>query len=241
MERIMFFDHSMVEIGLNTRMATQGEETQLVEEFIEYYSRIFLQKNKINNLAIFVEPKVSSGFPDIVFASYAPNILDNWSKQRERLEIYDLKLLSHLILTKGCTGNQLIVDLKMTEKSTIQSLERLLDANMIKRSHGKWEPIELKKIYNIKKLVSVEAKISNMKKVAEQSLVNTWFASQSYALTNTAYPQESTIYNFQKQGTGLYCKRKGFKKIVEAQKFSLPSSYLSLQFNEWIGKSLARQ
>ena len=62
-----------------------------------------------------------------------------------------------------------------------------------------------------------------MKKVAEQSLINTWFASQSYALVNVANPRDNTIKNLEKQGTGLYCKQKGFKKVVEAQKFKLPS------------------
>ena len=110
---------------------------------------------------------------------------------------------------------------------------------MIIRVNGKWKAEKLKNIYSIKKLVSVEAKISDMKKVAEQSLINTWFASQSYALTNIERPQEVTLNNFQKQGVGLYCKRNGFRKVVEAQKLALPSSYLSLQFNEWIGKSVA--
>ena len=83
--------------------------------------------------------------------------------------------------------------------------------------------------------------MSDIKKVAEQSLINTWFASQSYALVNTANPQNSTVTSFERQGTGLYCKRRGFKKVVEAQRLKLPSSYLSLQFNEWIGKVAAHQ
>ena len=89
------------------------------------------------------------------------------------------------------------------------------------------------KIYNIKKLISVEAKMTDIKKVAEQSLINTWFASQSYALTSTSNPQSSTIKKFERQGTGLYCKKRSFRKIVEAKKLASPSSYQSLQFNEW--------
>jgi len=44
---------------------------------------------------------------------------------------------------------------------------------------------------------------------------------------------------FSDNGIGLYCKSKVFKKVIEAKKFPLPSSYLSLQFNEWIGNFLA--
>ena len=84
---------------------------------------IFLKSNKTNNLAIFVEPKVASGFPDIVFASYSPKILENWSEQRENLETNDLKVLSQLLMTKGSTGSELITRLKMPEKDTIQAIE----------------------------------------------------------------------------------------------------------------------
>ena len=239
MERIEIFEKNVPNIGLFTRTATQGEEIELVKEFIEFYCDRFLKNNKVNNLAVFVEPRVSSGFPDIVFATYSPDILENWSKKREKLDIYDLKVLSHFILSKGCTGEQLINTLKLPEKQILKSIECLIDAKMITRVNGKWKAEKLKNIYSIKKLVSVEAKISDMKKVAEQSLINTWFASQSYALTNIERPQEVTLNNFQKQGVGLYCKRNGFRKVVEAQKLALPSSYLSLQFNEWIGKSVA--
>lgn len=241
MERTIVFDHNIEKIGLYTRNVTQGEEIELVKEFIEYYIHLFLKNNKLNNLAVFVEPKIASGFPDIVFASYSPEIIDNWSEAREKLDTIDLKVLSHLILARGCTGSALIMNLKLPEKSTLLSLEKLMDAHMICRAHGVWMPVALKKIYNVRKLVSVEAKISDMRKVAEQSLINTWFASQSYAVTSISNPQSTTIRHFEKQGTGLYCKRKGFQKVVEAQKLNLPSSYLSLQFNEWIGKSVAHQ
>lgn len=233
------FDHNIENIGLFTRPTTQGEELELVEEFIDYYIHAFLKNNKVNNLAVFVEPKVASGFPDIVFASYSPKILDNWSEEREKLTVNDLKVMSHLIMTGGSTGNDLISGLKMSEKVTLQSIENLLDANLICRVHGLWKPVDIGKIYNTKKLVSVEAKMTDMKKVAEQSLINTWFASQSYALTNSVNPHSCTIKNFERQGIGLYCKKKSFKKIVEARKLSLPSSYQSLQFNEWIGKTVA--
>jgi len=237
MERIMVFNHDKPEIGLYTRTTTEGEELELVKKFIDFYCNKFIHDNKVNNLAVFVEPRVASGFPDIVFASYTPSILDNWSETREHLDTFDLKILSHLIMTKGCEGLHLMAALKMPEKQILISLEKLLDAKLIYRSVGTWKPRELKNIYNIKKLVSVEAKVSDMKKVVEQSLINTWFASQSYALSKSSTPQNNTIQYFENRGIGLYCKTKSFKKVVEAKRLTLPSSYLSLQFNEWIGKA----
>ena len=130
------FDHNIKDIGLYTRPSTQGEELDLVEDFIEYYIYNFLKTNKTSNLAVFVEPKVASGFPDIVFAAYSPKILENWSEERENLETNDLKVLSQLLMTKGSTGSELITRLKMPEKDTIQAIEKLLDAHMIIRVGG---------------------------------------------------------------------------------------------------------
>ena len=129
--------------------------------------------------------------------------------------------------------------LKLSERQTLESLERLLDADMIVRKNGVWRAQSLKKIYGIERLISVEAKMCDMKKVLEQSVKNTWFASQSYILTGANKPKQDTILNVRKQGVGLYCRGEKFKKVVEAKKLALPSSYLSLQFNEWIGNAMA--
>ena len=144
MDRVLMFDHNMKEIGLYTRTVTRGPEWDLVEDFIEYYFYNFLKNNKTNHLAVFVEPKIASGFPDIVFASYSTRISANWSDQREKLHTNDLKIMSHLLSTKGSTGSELINRLKMPEKDTLQAIEKLLDARMIVREQGLWKPADVK-------------------------------------------------------------------------------------------------
>jgi hypothetical protein len=42
-----------------------------------------------------------------------------------------------------------------------------------------------------------------------------------------------------KYGIGLYCKGSDFTEFIEAKQHTLPSSYLSYQFNEWIGRAIA--
>jgi hypothetical protein len=227
------------EIGLYTRSATLGEEYVMVEQFIEYYCTKFMRDNKKNNLAVFIEPRIDSGFPDIVLASFKPTILNNWSYEREALDVSDLKLLSYLCTTLNTNGETIISKLGLPEKQTLKSLEKLLDAKFVVRHNKSWKTRNICDIFSITKLVAVEAKMNNISKVVEQSFLNTRFASHSYALTNAANPHSGTIQMFSKYGIGLYCKGKQFKKIVDAKKYILPSSYLSFQFNEWIGKALA--
>ena len=239
MERITILNNNIPEIGLSTRNTTQGEESQMVQEFIEFYCHKFLRDNKKSNLAVFVEPRISSGFPDVVFAPYLPSISDNWSEQRKKIDINDLKILSYLIQTSGVNGERLLSQLKMPEKQTLISLEKLLDANLIIYKNKVWKPKELRSIFSIKKLVSIEAKMGDVSRVIEQSFVNTWFASHSYALTSATRPQSDTMKAFSKRGLGLYCRGGSFQKVVEAMPLSLPSSYQSLQFNEWIGNRIS--
>jgi hypothetical protein len=238
MERCLFFKKDVHSIGLFTRTATNGEEYKLVEQFIDYYCHHFLRNNKNTNLAVFIEPRIISGYPDIVFATYSPSIADVWSEKRSHLSIPDLKILSHIIATKGINGKEIMTSLRMPEKQVLISLEMLIDSNLIDRKNGTWKPGEIKSVFSIKKLVAVEAKINDMSRVIEQSYLNTWFSSHSYVLTNRKSLKESTIQNFEKRGIGLYGKSNQFMKVIEAKKLPLPSSYLSLQFNEWIGRAL---
>lgn len=236
--RITVFNKDIPEIGLYSRKITIGAECTLVKQFIEYYSDCFLRKSKVHNLAVFIEPRIISGFPDIVFACYNPKMLDNWPSERLNINHHDLKILSYFVNNRGQNGSEIISALRISEKQILSSLEKLLDAKMILRKNKGWYLRPLKDIYGIKKLISVEAKVNNLKRVVEQSFINTWFASQSYVLTNVASPQPETIQNINKYGIGMYCKTEKFKKVIEAKEFMLPSNYISFQFNEWIGNSL---
>lgn len=239
MERVTILQHSNPDIGYFARATTPGDEYELVQNFIDFFCSKFEKDTKKHQLMVFIEPRITSGFPDIVFASYLPSIMSNWSDERAKLDTCDLKVLSFIMHTNGCSGASILSSLKLPERQTINSLEKLMDAKMISYRHTQWMPRELRDVFSIVRLVSVEAKINNMGKVAEQSLLNTWFASESYALTNSTRPQQETLRSFRSRGIGLYGKNRSFKKLLEAQEFALPSSYLSFQFNEWIAKSLA--
>jgi len=241
MNQVILFNCNRPDIGLYTRSATLGVEYALVEQFIEYYCQMFTRNNKKIQLAVFIEPRIESGFPDVVFASYRPSIINNWSDEREALDIYDLKLLSHLCTTKNALGAKLISKLGFSEKQTLTSLEKLMNAKLVLYRERSWRVHDMRDVFSLTKLIAVEAKLNDISKVIEQTHLNTWFASHSYALTNSTKPQNETVRTFSKYGIGLYCKGPQFRKVVEAKQYILPSGYLSFQFNEWIGKAIARQ
>jgi hypothetical protein len=237
MKKVEIFDTCRPEIGLYTRHITEGDEYKLISQFISYYCKCLKQVNNNEKLAVFIEPRIETGFPDVVFASYLPTILDNWTDERNKLDLYDLKLLSFLYSAKNQNGVKIIAKLGFPEKQTLISLEKLMDAKLISYRSGCWKIRKLRDFFSITKLIAVEAKLNDVCKVAEQTFRNTWFSSHSYALINSTMPREETVSMFTKYGIGLFCKSTNFNKIIEAKKFNLPSSYLSYQFNEWIGKA----
>jgi len=241
MSNVMLFNSSKPEIGLYTRQVTEGAEFSLVEQFIDFYCHKFIRNNKKTHLAVVIEPRIESGFPDVVFASYLPSIIENWSDKREELDIYDIKLLSYLCNATDVQGAKLVNKLGFSEKQLITSLEKLMDAKLVSYRKQSWRIRELRDVFSLTKLIAVEAKISDINRVVEQSHLNTWFASHSYALTSSIRPQNETVRTFSKYGIGLYCKGSHFRKVVEAKQYNLPSSYLSFQFNEWIGKTIAQR
>jgi hypothetical protein len=236
-ELILNCDRS--DIGLFTRNNTYGDEYTLVEQFIDYYCSSFRRNNKKMRLAVFVEPRIDSGFPDVVFASYLPSILDNWSNEREKLDVADLKVLSYLSGNGREKGEMIITKLGFSEKQAISSLEKLMDAKLVTYRAGGWQIRKLRDIFNIKKLIAVEAKLSDVSGVVDQSYINTRFASHSYALINSTNPASETKKRFAEYGIGLYSGGSRFKKQVEAKRYTLPSSYVSFQFNEWIGRAIS--
>ena len=141
MERIISFTQSVPQLGLYTRTSTVGAELEMVRAFVDYFSERFLRQNKASNLAVFIEPRIASGFPDVVFASYAPSAFEGWANVRNELGSVDLKILSYIINQDGCDGKDIVHDLLFPEGQVLFSLEHLLDAKLVER---KWSrPREL--------------------------------------------------------------------------------------------------
>lgn len=234
---IKYFYQNSEKIGLLTRTNTIGKEFDLVQDFITYYENQFKRYNKKKSLAIFVEPLIDGSFPDIVFATYNPIVFKNWNKSRMNLTTTDLKILSIFLNNHSCDTDYL-ASLGYSYKEILKSVENLLDSNLIRRYNKSWRVNKKSTFIGITNLVVVEAKISNVQSVYTQTLMNNRFATESYALIDSQRPSAETQKIFNDSGLGLYATSDKFHKVVSATKRKFPNNYISLQFNEWIGKIL---
>lgn len=231
------FSDTNTAIGLKMRKRCEGPESDLVEAFANLAPKRFWSRN--NHIALFFEPLLETGFPDIVICIYDPRHFDEWTSTRPRLQVQDLKVLHHLHLS-GPTGVAAAsIQLGFDEQLMIQTLENLRDAGLVRPVGKTWRPISIKRAFGIKRLMAIEAKISDWSDVLRQSRTNRWFASETYALSPVQRPSAKVVQRSEQLGVGIYtCGKSEVIEVCPSIRSPLPSCYASWLFNEWIGRRL---
>lgn len=235
---MIVIDNERIDIGLKKRIVKEGPELDLVEEFIEEIPKLFRTKKK---LALFVEPLIEGSYPDIVITEFNPSIVENWKETRNQLSVTDLKVFETIRAYKGMNASELFQKTNHDYKTLLHCIEKLYDAGLIERKMSKWKSLPLQEIYSVNRIISVEAKMKEWKTLLNQADANRWFSSESYALSSVKTPRETTINKFKDYGVGLFSlSNQKLIKLNEAEKQSLPKSYMSWMFNEWIGRYVSK-
>jgi predicted transcriptional regulator len=237
MNSISVIDKNSQSAGLIVRTQTQGPELDFTNDFIEYYkSRNETRRGKFD-IAIYVEPKIDSGYPDVVIAHYSRAFMDNWSDSRRRLTDRELKVLSYLLRTASADIDDIVVRLGFSYKEASKSIELLSDCHIVTGKTKNHKTANITSYFGINKLIAVETKIGNSKEALCQAIQNTRYASHSYALLDSQCPKDTTVSGYRNFGVGIFAGAK-FSEILNPIKRALPTSYVALKFNEWIGRQL---
>jgi len=227
---ILRFENDLPEIGLSTRKKRKGKEYDLVKKYCHS-----LQGMK-GNYALFIEPKIGNSFPDIVIVEFEKKEYERWTEKRNSLEKRDLKILNLLYKNQGIRSSELMSNLGFSSRDVLNSIENLLDSQIIYRDNEKWKFREDQE-FGIKSIKAVEAKISNLSHAFKQAKLNRRFASESYVLTTSKSPANKTLNKSEKYGVGLFSiSENGIDQKTSASKQDLPLSHASWYFNEWIGR-----
>lgn len=241
--KIISFEDSDASIAYASRKTTVGPEAELVTSFLRDGMEGKGYSFKSEHMAVFIEPRIDSGFPDIVIAEYRPEFFESWRIARNELSSMDLKLLSYLYGTKGADSSQIHNQLRLRDSVILKSTELLLDADLIVRDKERrlWLPKPIEATFGLNRLIAVEAKVCNNQDVLNQAALNCWFASESYALT-PIIPSDEFARSARDAGVGVVAGnfRRNFRRFIKPRSLPLPSSYASWQFNEWIGKRLTK-
>jgi predicted transcriptional regulator len=234
---IIKFNRANRKIGLIKRYGTKGPEKNLINSFLKYIPEIINWEN--GDIAIFYEPRIESGYPDIVIVKYIPASFDNWPSARNELNNTDIKILHYLSTVKQTDRNKILDNLKLQPKLLELSITKLIKANLIYESKSMWKVVAERNIYGVRSIMAIEAKIKNWSDAFQQAQLNRWFASESYILSKIEMPTSTNVNRAAEIGVGIILVNgKNVKKYRKAEKSKIPSSYASWWFNEWIGRHL---
>jgi hypothetical protein len=184
------------------------------------------------HITIFREPRLESGYPDLVIVIWKTTTVSGWALERTALTVSDLRLLHNLALC-GRSSEQRLKDLFGTAVS--RRLQRLWDARMIRPwGPGIWQILPLNHIYAVRSIVAIEAKMSANSSALDQADLNTWFASESYVLLpRIPHERSSFIDAARRKGIGVWTNGVPSSRQRAFKRTDLPRSYVSWLFNEW--------
>lgn len=239
MSEIRIFSHSLPNIGYIARTNTKGSEFDMVNQYIDY----IVNKHKIlgrKNIAIFIEPQIDTGYPDIVIVEYYENAKEIWNENRTKLSNKDMKVLFEIQKRKNISIDNLCSLLGFSKIEIKKIIIRLYQCNLIhlSKTQEHVRNVQLSTYCCIKKIISIEAKIDKWSEAIRQASHNVWFSTESYILMNKENCNQEIIDKCQKQGLGIILVNGKVSQILDSEKRTFPVSYLSLIFNEWLQRDL---
>lgn len=222
--------------GPRPRKFTPGPEIQLVHSFLK---QGFSHPLDGEVLTIFIEPRVESGFPDIVAAYWDAKKTLSWSSNRPELSKFDLRAVHYLYQVSGERGT---IDQDIFPgfdgRKMRRALQNLKAADIVYEQSGHWRLRPLDETFVIRRLISIEAKISGFDAGLQQAFQNTWFASETYLLVPKPAQAARLLEDASRLSVGLVSQENGVDAaILPSRREALPKSYVSWQFNEWIWRS----
>lgn len=213
--------------GLTARKERPGPEQELVNWFL---GDDRFRPRDGNFLTVFREPRLDFGVPDIVFVEWSGRAIEGWPIERSELQVSDLKLVHFLSTRKSSSFAELE---SLFTSDLYARLERLVKGGLIQQTRVSVRIRPLSKIFAVRRLIAIEAKIKEWSSVISQARMNTWFAFESYVLV----PHVPSVSWFQttadQLGIGIWAQERGHVAAAQRSSYLSPKSYASWMFNEW--------
>jgi hypothetical protein len=210
--------------GILFRKARSGPEQDLVNWFLELHA---VKPKRGECVTVFREPRLPTGFPDLVAVVWKESVISGWGSERRYLTSTDLRVMHHLVTA----GPVELSDLKLLlGQETERSLDRLQCADMAYLRGRRWNARSLSKIFAVRRIVAIEAKITSWRSALDQAFINTWFTPESYILIPAIPKGAALVDTAIERGVGVLSKE--FTHLIP-QPLVRPRSYASWLFNEW--------
>jgi hypothetical protein len=220
-------DSAASAIGASFRRQRPGPERELIEWFLD---ELPFRIPHGSRATVFCEPRLESGFPDLVAVVWNVRTTLQWNDARADISRNDLRLVHYIHQVGQCDFDHLC---SVFSRGASGSIERLEAAEMIRRVRGSWTTRALSHSFAARRIIAVEAKVNEWAAALEQAVLNTWFASESYVLVPHV-PRGNRLVDAAKSlGIGIWSQSDEPKASPPTPCEHLPRSYASWLFNEW--------
>lgn len=223
------------------RTRVDGPEGRLVDAFVAWCAaRIGAIVPRGCQIALLREPRLPSGFPDLVFVVWHERTAAKWRAERACLTAGDFQLLQYLQEVGGAQTDDLAT---WGDARVHVRLDRLHGAGLLWRRGRQWRPRALTESFAARSIIAVEAKVSQWAAALNQAAVNTWFASQSFVLLPHVPAGSGVLTRAAAQGVGVWVANGPTSaaaphRLADAPRHALPRSYASWLVNEWVCRAV---
>lgn len=224
------------DILINFRKPKKGPEMHLIEQLINNISSIF---GNDYSYEVLVEAYAEIGIPDLIVVVYDKEFLKNtWDENRCNLNIIDIKILHHIwtVGNKGINFNEIVNILGYDRNVINKVINKLCKADLTICKNNRLVIANPENAFFVKKIITIEAKISNYKKAFEQAFININYSSHSYVLMPYENINQKVKSNLPKTIGLLGQKDNSTVLTKKAKEEKIPSSYFSWVINEYIGR-----
>ena len=211
------------------RQPTIGPELDIVKAYCEEH---LTNLDTPENLSIFMEPKLDSGFPDIVAVIWNNDVAKHWPQKRELLTNTDMELVHHVNLVGRLPVSKLIK--RFGTRKTSEAMLRISDAQIADVTSDEIIKRPIEEVFAVQRIIAIEAKIKDWNSGLQQAFQNTLFASESYLLLS-ALPNSKNLFDTAKKlGVGILDKHSSvYHPHLQSRIGDLPTSHAAWLFNEW--------
>jgi len=218
----------------------ENKELSFLKEFLASSFFTDINENHQYGVSTIQEPYTGFGYADLVCIIWDQSIRKKWLEKRNQIDIIDIKILHHLYNVKIFKEkNEITKELGFSLRKTNKSVGKLLEAELVTiNKQNKIKIKNLKEIFFIKEIISIEAKLHDWKKALEQSLNNVYFSSKSYVLFPEKIITKRLMTEYMNTDVGIISFEKSYRVIKKPKKQKIPSSLNSWFFNEYIGREL---
>lgn len=229
---IVDFNSVTSNVGAAFRAHRDGPERDLVDQFL---ADLPFSVPRGCHATVFREPRIASGFPDLVIVFWSIATATKWTPERSSLTPDDVRI-AHYLYQCGPLPEAGIRS--VASRNIRRTLERLEAAEVVRRVRNHWQLRSLSTAFAARRIIAIEAKVSEWGVAINQAFLNTWFASDSFVLVPEGAPVSRLEDVTKPLGVGV--RRLGEQIVCNQPAFphSVPRSYASWLFNEWSWRSL---